>query len=592
MCLASRVPALAVALAGLIVLAPRTASAGPPPLRPQAQAAPRASPPGLPTASLAGTVVSSTDRTPLARARVVLTSPALPEPRVALSSADGAYQFQHLPAGSYSVSATRSGYAVQLYGQRGFAAATPVSLAGGQRLTGIDFALLPAGVIAGRVSDEDDKPLAGARLDALVSRTESNQPTLVSVATAQSDDRGEFRLTGLAAGQYYVSVFDPAFVGVGDETGPLRYTPTYYPGVALVEQASRVTVTPGTEPAPIAFKLRIIRPSRVSGMIGAENRSPLLSGAVIMAPIRGEWLNAVPTQDVMILPDGSFAFRNVPPGSYQIRARGEVQAGRAPLFATYKVLVDGRDISGVELVLQPGASAAGRLTVEAVRSAKPPGLGGLRVRAPFTDGSSFGDTLTGEVLPDGAFAIRGLMAGNHILTVDGLPYPWIVKAVTYRGQDITDSGLEVGGRQQRFDDVRVVITDIASELSGVVRDASGTPVPDATVLIVPLADQFWTRTSRRLAVLRTDAGGRYRMRGLPPGEYRAVASIEIDESEAYRPGLLRAFRETGATLTLKALEERVLDLPLMGMAATAGRVTREEASLPVPAPAACVLPAC
>ena len=115
-----------------------------------------------------------------------------------------------------------------------------------------------------------------------------------------------------------------------------------------------------------------------------------------MAPIRGEWLNAVPTQDVVILPDGSFAFRNVPPGTYQIRARGQVEPKAQSLFATYKVLVDGRDISNVELTLQPGASVAGHLKVEAGRPAKPPDFAGLRVRAPFADGSSFGDTVTGD----------------------------------------------------------------------------------------------------------------------------------------------------------------------------------------------------
>jgi hypothetical protein len=522
------------------------------------------------TGSLGGTVVSSADRAPLARARVLLTSPALTEPRVALSGADGTYQFQHLPAASYSLSATRSGYTTQEYGQRRIAAAGPVTLGDGQRLTGIDFALAPAGVIVGRVLDEDDNPFAGAAIDALISRTAGSQATLVSVATARSDDRGEFRLTGLASGQYYVSAFDPAFTGVGDETGPLRYTPTYYPGVAVVEQAARVGVTPGLEPARIVFKLRIIRPSRIGGVIGAESRRPLLSGAVIMDPVRGEWLNAVPTQDVVILPDGTFAFRNVPPGTYQIRARGQVEPNGSSLFATYKVIVDGRDISNVELILQPGASVAGHLTFDAVRQARPAALTGLRVRAPFADGSSFGDTLTGEVLADGSFAIGGLMSGSHILAVEGLQYPWVLKSVTYRGQDITDIGLDVSGRQQRFEDVHLAITDVASEVSGVVRDAAGAAVPDATVLILPLADQFWTRTSRRLGVLRTDAGGRYRMRGLPAGEYRVVASLEMDESEAYRPGLLRNFREVGAALSLKSLEERVLDLALTSTAPTTG----------------------
>jgi hypothetical protein len=502
---------------------------------------------------------------------VVLNSPALTEPRVTLSGADGTYQFQHLPAGSYSLSATRGGYAPQEYGQRRFAAAMVVPLGNGQRLTGIDFALAPAGVIAGRLLDEDDRALAGATVEALISRTENDQPVLVSVATAQTDDRGEFRLAGLPAGQYYVSAFDPAFAGVGDETGPLRYTPTYYPGVAVVEQAARVGVTPGVEPPRINFKLKIIRPSRVSGSIAAEARRPLLSGAVMLAPIRGEWLNAVPTQDVVILPDGSFAFRNVPPGTYQIRARGQVEPGGKSLFATYKVLVDGRDIGNVELLLQPGASIAGHLAVEAGRPAKPD-LGKVRVRAPFSDGSSFGDTVTGEILPDGSFMVGGLMAGSHTLAVEGLPYPWVVKSVTYRGQDITDAGIDISGRQQRFDDVRVVVTDVASELSGIVRDQAGAAVPDATVLIVPLSEMFWTRTGRRLGVLRTDAAGRYRVRGLPAGEYRAVASLEMDESEAYRPGLLRNFREIGAVLSLKPLEQRALDLSLSSMTVRTGGV--------------------
>ncbi len=538
---------------------------------------PGAPPAALPTGSLAGTVVSGADRAPLARARIVLTSPALPEPRVTLSGADGTFQFQHLPAASYTLSATRSGFAPQEYEHRRAATAKAVALGDGQRLTGIDFTLAPAGVIVGRLLDEDDKPFAGANIDALVSRTVGSQPTLVPVATAQSDDRGEFRLTGLAAGQYYVSAFDPAFAGVGDETGPLRYTPTYYPGVAVVEQATRVGVSPGAEPPRITFKLRIIRPSRIAGLISAEGRRPLLSGAVILDPVRGEWLSAVPTHDVVILPDGSFAFRNVPPGTYQIRARGQVEADGASLFATYRVRVDGLDISNVELILQPGASVAGHLTVEAGRPARPPRAGGLRVRAPFADGSSFGDTVTGEVLADGAFVIRGLMSGNHILTVEGLRYPWVLKSVTYRGQDITDAGLDISGRQQRFEDVRVAITDVASEVSGVVRDSAGAVVPDATVLIVPLSDQFWTRTSRRLGVLRTDAGGRYRLRGLPAGEYRAVASIEMDESEAYRPGLLRNFREVGTALSLKNLEERALDLPLTSTSAKAAGAGRQDA---------------
>lgn len=579
MCLDSRAPALLAVLAcgvmaacGGSVPAPVTQPAAA--SRPGSAANPPTDAAGLPAAlatgsgigSIGGTITSSADRAPIARARVVLTSPALPVPRVTLSGADGTYRFQKLPAASYSLSASRGGYASQEYGGRRSGPATPVTLGDGQTLGRIDFALASAGVLAGRILDEDDKPFEGATVDALVSRTDGGQATLVSMATAQSDDRGEFRLTGLPAGQYYVSAFDPAFANVGDETGQLRYTATYYPGVASAEQATRVIVTPGVEPSPIVLSLRIIRPARISGLITSEDGRQLTSGAVIMTPVRGEKLAAAPTEDVMILPDGSFAFSNVPPGRYQIRARGETEPGSTMRFATFNVRADGRDITSVAMVLLPGASVAGTVVVEAVRAPKPASLTRLRVRAPLSDGSSFGDALTGNVLGSGSYFIRGLMPGSHLLTVEGLQDPWVVKGVTYRGQDITDAGLDVDSRQ-RFDDVWVTITDVASEVSGVVRDGAGAAVPDATVLIVPLSQQFWTRTSRRFRLLRTDPAGRYRVRGLPAGEYRAAATLDLDDSEAYRPDLLKHVSEASTPLSLTSLEQRVLDLPLTSTAA-------------------------
>jgi protocatechuate 3,4-dioxygenase beta subunit len=581
MYLARRVPALMVALAccGSVASTGR-ADAGPQAPRVAPAAPPRAAAPGTPTpatsalgsASLGGRIVSSADGAPVARARVVLTAPVMPEPRVAISGGDGAYHFTHLPAAAYSISVMHSGYVQQeLDGSRS-AAVRGVTLSEGQQLTAVDFALAPAGVIAGRILDEDGQPFGGATLEALVSRREGTPGTLVSKASVRSDDRGEFRLTGLAAGQYYVSAFDPAFARAGDETGPVRYTPTYYPGVALAEESTRVSVAPGAEPTSrITFSLTLTRPARVSGTMTTEGRHQLISAAVIMAPVQGEGIAAAATHDVSIKPDGSFAFRNVAPGRYQIRARGATEPGGAFLGATFNIEVARRDITNISLVLVPGASVAGTVGVDAVRAPKPASLAGLRIRAPFVDGSSFGDGLTGDVVANGSYVVRGLVSGRHRIVIDGLKHPWVLKSVTYRGQDITDTGLEVDSGQ-RFDEVRVTITDVASEISGVVRDSSGRAVPDATVLIIPVSPEFRTRTGRRLAVLRTDAAGAYRVRGLPAGEYRAIASVELDETQAYARGVLVDFGDTGTPLSLLDREARILDLPLTSMGAvSAGR---------------------
>jgi hypothetical protein len=523
--------------------------------------------------SLGGRVVHAETRAPVSRARITLTSPALSEPRATISAPDGAYEFRNLPAGAYTLAARRTGFAAYRHGERRGGPPVPLALADGQSVGGIELALVPAGVIVGQVLDEDGAPFAGAAVDALVSRLENGQATLVSVATADTDDRGGFRLTALPAGQYYVSAFDPAFANVGDATGPLRYTATYYPGVPFLEDATRVPVTPGTEPAAsLVFKLRIIRPARVSGRLATLDRRQLITGAVLMRPLRGSGLAAVPTQDVVILPDGTFSFRNVPPGRYQIRARGEVDPQGISRFATFSIAVEGQDIQNVDLVLRPGADVEGTIVAEPVLGPKPPALTGLRVRAPSADGSSFGDPVTGDVAGDGSYRIRGLMAGLHYITLDGLEPPWVLKRVTHRGQDITDEGIQVDSSQE-LQDVRVTITDVATEVAGIVRDSADEPVADALVLVIPGAPQFRTPTSRRFGVLRSDAGGRYAIRGLPAGEYRIVATLEIDESELHRVELLQQLSDVGVPVSLAERQLRTVDLTLTTSAATALRHT-------------------
>ena len=517
------------------------------------------------TAALSG-VVRAPGAAPIARARVTIVSEALTEPRVTITDAQGRYTFDKLPAGAYVVQASASGYAAQYHQQRPNSPPPPVTIGQGQRATGIDVELPRAGVIVGRILDEDNQPFVGASVDALASRMENNQATLVSLATTTTDDRGEFRLAGLPEGQYYVSAFDPAFADVGDDTGPLRYTATYYPGVVFVEEARRVSVTPGVEPeSKIIFALKIIRPALVTGLIATPDKKQLISGAVIMTPIHGEGLAAVPSDDVRINPDGTFTFRNVAPGRYQIRARGEIDPLAVALFATFRIVVNGQDIDNVEMVLLPGALVSGTLEYDAVETPKPRSNASVRVRAPFADGSSFGDALTGDVLADGSYRIRGLMSGTHYVTVEGLEPPWVLKQVMWRGQDITDVALDVENRQV-LEDVRVTVTDVANDVSGIVRDERGRPVQEALVLVIPLASQFWTPTSRRFAMLRTDANGRYRVRGLPAGEYRAIASLELDESEVYRKDLLRAFVDIGTSLTLNDPVRQTLDLPLLSLA--------------------------
>jgi hypothetical protein len=507
------------------------------------------------SAQIVGVIRSAGDEGPLARARVSAAADVLPEPRVTLSGADGKYALTDLPAGSYTLSVTRTGYVPQTYAKGRGTTPTPIPIAGTQPAVTVDFALVPGGFIAGRILDEDGSPFAGALVDALVTRSDNGADALVSVASDQTDDRGEFRLFGLAPGQYYISASDPAFRAVSTPKGILRYSSTYFPGVSFADQARVVVVTGAAETPRVEFRLKLVPPAKVSGQLATSDGRPLFSAAIIMSPVDGEGVLMAPPEDPQLLPDGRFSFAQVVPGHYQIRARGQTDRSGAALFAVYSLQILGADVDGIRMTLRPGPMLDGRLIVETRHGTRVPPLPSIRVRAPFVDGNRFGDALTGTVQLDGSFALRGLMKGPHQLVVDGLPLPWVVKSVLIHGTDITDQQLDVTERDQ-FRDVRITITDASSEIAGVVQNARNLPIANSGVLVFPRVALFWTRTSRRMRVAYTDREGRFTIPGLPAGDYLAVASLAVDESDLGRRDRLAAWESLATPFVLASDDAR------------------------------------
>jgi hypothetical protein len=494
-----------------------------------------------------GRVRNAADDKPVARARVLAIAEGAADPHVAISNADGTYTIADLPAGAYTISATRTGFAPFTHGQGRDAASTPVTVSAGQQVT-VDIPLVPGGSIAGRIFDEDGTPFAGAIVEALVSRAEGGTDRLASVAATETNDRGEFRLFGLPPGQYYVSAADPAFRSVKSPSGVLRYSPTYYPGVASPDQARVIALGDGREPPAVEFPLKIVRPARVSGQLAADDGKPLLNGAIVLVPREGAMPMVLPG-DPELHPDGRFTFPHVAPGRYQIRARGHTQQGGPALFAEFSVDVLGADVKGIALSLRPGAVVDGTLKAESARRSKLPVMTALRVRAPFSDGNGFGDALTGTVQADGSFVLRGVMKGAHQIVVDGLPPPWVVKSVVYRGTDIVDREIDVV-EKQHLRDVRITISDASSTVTGTVHNARRLPVANAGVVVFSSVPLFWTRTGRRVKIAYTDGEGRFSLAGLPAGDYVAVASMWIDEGDLGRRDRLRALQPEGVRFRL------------------------------------------
>ena len=530
---------------------------------PQAPQTPQ-TPPGIqvdtpkpvPTGVIRGRVTSFPDGVPLARARIILTRPAAEYSFVTLTAEDGTYEISALEgADDYMLSASKTGYAPRMYGEHPLPEPpTPIVLAPGQTLENIDVALAEQLWVSGRILDADGTPFAGAIVSALRAVFVGDRREMVTVAEIITNDKGEYRLFGLPAGQYFISAVDPAFLSTRDHQGPLVYAATFYPGVASPEGATRLTLEPGQPRDNIDFSLQIVRPARVGGRITSYDNQQLIAGAVVMSPFRADRAASFTVTDVDIRPDGSYEFANVPPGRFIIRSRGEIDREGITLFAAFTLSVEGEDVRGVDMTLYPGARVEGLIEWEG-STPRPADVSEVRVRAPMADGSQFGDALTGHITEDDRFAIRGAMVGSHFLRVENLPEPWSLDAVYFQGQDVTDIPMTFQFGQE-VQSLRLVFTDLSTRVDGTLVSTPRDDLESYKVVAFAANQMHWKPGSRHIRIARPDREGRFSFHGLPPTVYYLAASRSVDESDITDPRVLDTLTAGALVIRLAAGEKR------------------------------------
>src|SRR5438093_5983182 len=167
-----------------------------------------------PTGRISGRVVTADTGRPVKRARVFVSAAELPGGRGALTDDSGVFDFTELPAGRYTLTASKSGFIALSYGQRRpLQAGTPLQLGDGEQLKGLEFRLPRGGVISGRVFDEDGEPVPGAMVRVMRYQYLQGDRRLTPAGTAQTDDRGQYRVWGLMPGDYYVNALTRIAIG-------------------------------------------------------------------------------------------------------------------------------------------------------------------------------------------------------------------------------------------------------------------------------------------------------------------------------------------------------------------------------------------
>lgn len=504
--------------------------------------------------------VSTAEGRPLRRARVTLSTVGLgAEGRRAVSTGlDGAYSFKELPAARYRINVSRGGYLALEYGQRRPGEqGRPVQLADGQQLQKIDFALPRMSAILGRVTDENGEPIEGVSVYAMRSIFYDGRRRLVPVSSLSvaTDDEGEFRILRLPPGSYQViaTTKETWTVVQNGVESVLGYVPTYFPGVAAPADARRVTVGVGEQARAIDFSLIPGRAAKVSG-IATDSQGRPFTRVSLSEEVRG--LGGASFRggpNVTVGADGSFTALNVPPGEYTLSASRSGPTESQPEVALLYITVEGQDIENILLSGSTGGTVTGKIVSEDGTLPKPSTMfinvyEQYRSQPPPVLLGAFRTGDGGGVKEDGSFRVEHVF-GRARVTVT-VPDGWMLKKVMHEGRDITDKIIELRSGEQ-LTGVEVHISNRVTELAGQVVNDKGIPVGEATVLVYPADADSWFEHSRSIRLARPDQQGRWQLKGLPAGDYLAVALEYIEDVAWQDPEYLESMRRYAEKVTIQ-----------------------------------------
>jgi protocatechuate 3,4-dioxygenase beta subunit len=542
--------------------------------------------------------------TPVRRAVIRISSPDIGS-KTAMTDSEGRYEFRDLPAGRFSLSASKAGYVAVQYGQtRPFEQGKPIDLAEGQAMDKADFTMPRGSVISGRLVDEFGDPMSEAMVMAMRSVWGGGRRRLQPTGrSATTNDLGQFRIYGLSPGDYYVSATmrgGPAemiamemamssMMGGGASGGPVGsnpnsgYAPTYFPGTSNGAEAQKITVASGQEAGNTDFALLPVRLAKVTGIVLSSEGKPVEGALITAQPKNMDGAGMMAGGTGRSDKNGAFTIPSVAPGDYVLQSRslqitmsgggdnmvfsarvggGPDGGGSDAEVGSLPIVVTGEDLANVVLVTAKGATASGKLTFEG--GTAPNGITNIRVMPVAADGDGGPQMVFGNansVKADGSFEVKGLL-GARLLRLMNVPAGWVPKSVRVNGTDITDTGMEFKPGEA-VTGVEIVLTSRMSNVSGTVTGSGSEPVKDYTLVIFADDPQRWTLPNTRYVVgRRPDQNGRFEVKSLPPGSYYAAAVDYLPDGEWNDPDVLERLRAGAKRFSLDEGESKTLELKI------------------------------
>jgi hypothetical protein len=491
--------------------------------------------------SIAGVVVDSESHLPLGGATVYLIGDGPSRGATAKADRSGAFTFGDITPGRYSIHAVKVGYVRGWYGQRrgNDNAVGWVTVRAGQKESGLEVLLWRFSAIEGRAVDDQGEPIVDARVQVWHKRVVRGAMRFTAGRAANTDDRGQYRIVDLHAGEYLVAL-------VGDSRqAAQKDAPIYYPDAPTPVTASPIRLEAGDTRTGVDF----------IGVVAAHLPGVALSGIVQgIDPKTSVTVQLIPTDGSAELGDFSFAssrtdgggaFRLSPvrPGSYLLRTvyipkgpsidptvQRRISTGRpiqsalplAPLpdeetlWGELPVSVGKKPITNIELGVTRGLRVSGLVKFDGVATLpEKESLPRKGVHILPTDGRDLGTYPVGRIESDGRFRTVGLPPGRYMLGMIDQFDGWYLSSIRVEGKEVAGTAFAL---EHDVTDAVIRFSSSPTTLGGTVRDEKGRTVPYANIVVFPSDNRLWETSERlpgRIRTAQADANGIFTLSVFP-----------------------------------------------------------------------------
>jgi hypothetical protein len=473
--------------------------------------------------------------------------------RTVQTDADGRFALEPVPAGKYTLRATRRGYLTEAFNQHeGFSSA--IVTGEGQDTEHIAFHLDPGATLRCVVTDDAGEPVEGAQvLLARKANADGLGERMQPAGGGRTDDTGVFEYWGLMPGTYFLAVHTTPWYATHmaqsqqnnmDEESrasmaalDVAYPVTYYDGATEESAAAPIAVKSG-EQAEADVALHAVPALHLTLPAAGPRDGRQQPMAMMRQSILGNEQFGMLGGQASVSKDGTMELFGVAPGHYT------VMEGNPPreteVDATGSQALDlSRGVTMFEVTIKPRMADGTQV----------PRFMGLSLLS-----ESSGRRISGGMNEKGELHAQGVPAGEWSVEINGGTGALAVISIQAgTAAPRTESRIEVKDHNLEFN---VVLAQAKTSVEGFAAK-NGKNEAGVMIVLVPKNPDGHLAEFRRD---QTDSDGSFSLQGVVPGAYTVVAIEDGWELEWAKSEVIGRYLKDGLAVTVPLNAPAVMKL--------------------------------